>query len=55
VKIFLDRPIRLGKWKQWNSPLLLHASSSARRPEHRRVIHLEFAAEARPDGLPWMA
>jgi hypothetical protein len=36
-------------------PLLLHASSPARRPEHRRVIHLEFAAEALPDGLQWMA
>jgi ectoine hydroxylase-related dioxygenase (phytanoyl-CoA dioxygenase family) len=34
-------------------PLLLHASSPARRPEHRRVIHLEFAAEELPGGLQW--
>jgi hypothetical protein len=34
-------------------PLLLHASSPARRPSHRRVIHLEYAAEALPSGLRW--
>ncbi|MDH3584865.1 MAG: phytanoyl-CoA dioxygenase family protein [Phycisphaerae bacterium] len=34
-------------------PLLLHASGSARSPEHRRVIHLEFAASALPGGLAW--
>jgi ectoine hydroxylase-related dioxygenase (phytanoyl-CoA dioxygenase family) len=34
-------------------PLLLHASSAAQRPEHRRVIHLEFAAEALPGELAW--
>lgn len=34
-------------------PLLLHASSAARRPSHRRVIHLEFAGAALPDGLAW--
>jgi hypothetical protein len=28
-------------------PLLLHASSPAAKPQHRRVIHLEFA----PEGL----
>jgi ectoine hydroxylase-related dioxygenase (phytanoyl-CoA dioxygenase family) len=33
-------------------PLLLHASSAARRASHRRVIHLEFAAQgAIPVGL----
>lgn len=26
-------------------PLLLHASSSARNPRHRRVIHIEYAAK----------
>jgi len=34
-------------------PLLLHASSAARVPEHRRVVHLEFAAAPLPDGLEW--
>jgi hypothetical protein len=34
-------------------PLLLHASASARVPGHRRVIHLEYAAESLPDGLEW--
>lgn len=35
------------------SPLLLHASSPARRPAHRRVIHLEYAAGELPGGLSW--
>lgn len=35
-------------------PLLLHASSSAIMPTHRRVIHLEFAAEPLPDGMVWL-
>jgi hypothetical protein len=34
-------------------PLLLHASSSATRPRHRRVIHLEFSAGELPGGLKW--
>jgi hypothetical protein len=34
-------------------PLLLHASSQAARPAHRRVIHLEFATEELPGGLEW--
>ena len=34
-------------------PLLLHSSSPASRPEHRRVIHLEFAASMLPDELEW--
>lgn len=34
-------------------PLLLHASSIARSPNHRRVIHLEFAAGDLPGGLRW--
>ena len=34
-------------------PLLLHASSPAKEPRHRRVIHLEYAAEALPGGLRW--
>jgi len=35
-------------------PLLLHASSAARVPhQHRRVVHLEFAAAPLPGGLEW--
>ncbi|WP_241758862.1 phytanoyl-CoA dioxygenase family protein [Pyxidicoccus parkwayensis] len=34
-------------------PLLLHASSPATRPGHRRVLHLELAAEPLPSGLEW--
>jgi len=37
-------------------PLILHASSPATRPRHRRVLHLEFApAGLLPDGLEWAA
>jgi phytanoyl-CoA dioxygenase PhyH len=34
-------------------PLLLHASASGTAPGHRRVIHLEYAAEELPGGLEW--
>ena len=34
-------------------PLLLHASSPSTAPAHRRVVHLEFAADALPGGLEW--
>ena len=34
-------------------PLLLHASSAATAPAHRRVLHLEWAAHDLPDGLQW--
>jgi ectoine hydroxylase-related dioxygenase (phytanoyl-CoA dioxygenase family) len=35
-------------------PLLLHASSPARAPSHRRVLHLEFAPDAiLPADLDW--
>jgi ectoine hydroxylase-related dioxygenase (phytanoyl-CoA dioxygenase family) len=34
-------------------PLLLHASSPATQPGHRRVVHLEFAAAPLPGGLRW--
>lgn len=34
-------------------PLLLHASSSALDPRHRRVLHLEYAAGSLPGGLEW--
>jgi ectoine hydroxylase-related dioxygenase (phytanoyl-CoA dioxygenase family) len=35
-------------------PLLLHASSPAKEPRHRRVLHIEFArADALPPPLRW--
>jgi hypothetical protein len=34
-------------------PMLVHGSSPARRPAHRRVIHLEFAACDLPGDLQW--
>jgi Phytanoyl-CoA dioxygenase (PhyH) len=34
-------------------PLLLHASAAGTGDGHRRVIHLEYAAETLPDGLEW--
>jgi ectoine hydroxylase-related dioxygenase (phytanoyl-CoA dioxygenase family) len=34
-------------------PLLLHASSPATTPAHRRVVHLEFAVDELPGGLAW--
>ena len=34
-------------------PLLLHASSPATAPAHRRVVHFEFATGSLPGGLVW--
>src|SRR6266550_3692058 len=34
-------------------PLLLHASSPALEPQHRRVIHIEFASTQLAPGLEW--
>jgi hypothetical protein len=34
-------------------PLLVHSSASRTAPGHRRVIHLEYAAETLPGGLEW--
>jgi len=34
-------------------PLLLHASSEALAPAHRRVIHLEYATCSLAEGLEW--
>jgi len=34
-------------------PLILHASSKAVSPSHRRVIHIEYASEELPGGLHW--
>ncbi len=36
-------------------PLLLHASSAAQVPGHRRVVHLDFASVALPAGLQWLS
>jgi ectoine hydroxylase-related dioxygenase (phytanoyl-CoA dioxygenase family) len=35
-------------------PLLLHASSPAKNPSHRRVLHVEYAATDLPNGLKWL-
>lgn len=35
-------------------PLLLHSSSPATKPGHRRVLHLEFASETLPTPLEWI-
>ena len=34
-------------------PLTLHASSESRSTGHRRVIHIEYAADELPHGLQW--
>lgn len=34
-------------------PLLLHASSPAEQPAHRRVVHIEFAAVELPAPIEW--
>ncbi len=34
-------------------PLLLHASSPASNPEHRRVLHFEYSSSDLPGGLEW--
>ena len=34
-------------------PLILHASSPASNPSHRRVIHIEYAGALLPEPLEW--
>lgn len=34
-------------------PLILHSSSPSLSPAHRRVLHIEYAAEELPFGLRW--
>ena len=34
-------------------PLLLHASSAASHPSHRRVLHFEYSSSDLPVGLEW--
>ncbi len=36
-------------------PLILHASSAATSPRHRRVVHIEYATGSLPHGLEWHA
>jgi Phytanoyl-CoA dioxygenase (PhyH) len=36
-------------------PLLLHASSPALVPGHRRIVHIDFAAVSLPSGLQWFS
>jgi ectoine hydroxylase-related dioxygenase (phytanoyl-CoA dioxygenase family) len=36
------------------SSLVLHASEAAKAPSHRRVLHVDFAAEKLPGGLEWL-
>jgi ectoine hydroxylase-related dioxygenase (phytanoyl-CoA dioxygenase family) len=36
-------------------PLLIHSSSTASVPGHRRVIHFDYAAVALPAGMGWAA
>ena len=35
-------------------PLILHASSAADQPSHRRVIHIDFASCSLSQGLKWL-
>ena len=34
-------------------PLLLHASSAAKHPTNRRVLHFEYSSSDLPSGLSW--
>lgn len=34
-------------------PLLLHASSAATLPRHRRVLHFEYSSASLPEGMDW--
>ena len=36
-------------------PLLLHASSPSQIPEHRRVVHIDFAAVKLPGDMNWFS
>ena len=36
-------------------PLLLHSSSPATTPSHRRVLHIEYTTVELPNGLKWFA
>ncbi len=34
-------------------PHILHSSSKARNPDHRRVVHIEYSSYELPDGVSW--
>jgi ectoine hydroxylase-related dioxygenase (phytanoyl-CoA dioxygenase family) len=34
-------------------PLILHSSSTAESPEHRRVLHIEYSVAQLPEGMQW--
>jgi ectoine hydroxylase-related dioxygenase (phytanoyl-CoA dioxygenase family) len=34
-------------------PLVLHSSTRAASPRHRRVLHIEYASDELPNGLRW--
>lgn len=34
-------------------PHILHSSSKAKQPGHRRVVHIEYSSHALPDGASW--
>lgn len=34
-------------------PHILHSSGKAKRPDHRRVVHLEYSSYELPDGVSW--
>jgi len=36
-------------------PLILHASSPAENPKHRRVLHIEYATQELPNSLKWLS
>jgi hypothetical protein len=36
-------------------PLLLHASSPSRLPQHRRVVHIDYASVDLPSGMCWLS
>lgn len=36
-------------------PLLLHASSPSQIPDHRRVVHIDFASVQLPNGMEWFS
>jgi hypothetical protein len=52
-----DAPVRLCLAERGDilvmSPLLLHRSQRARRPERRRVLHLEYCSGRLAPGLAW--
>lgn len=34
-------------------PHLLHSSSKAKRPSHRRIVHIEYSSHVLPQGMSW--